>query len=58
MLLSTTLSAASNIHEFTLNSIDGQPPLTQFKRKVVLIVNVPSETSVIPLWMSLRRIDP
>ena len=43
MLLSTTLSAASNIHEFTLNSIDGQPtPLTQFKRKVVLIVNVAS----------------
>jgi glutathione peroxidase len=35
--------AASTIHEFTLNSIDGRPAsLAQFKGKVVLIVNVAS----------------
>jgi glutathione peroxidase-family protein len=42
-MLSRSLSAASSIHEFTLNSIDGHPTsLAQFKGKVVLIVNVAS----------------
>jgi hypothetical protein len=35
LFVSTSVSAASTIHEFTLNSIDGQPtPLSQFKGKV------------------------
>jgi len=43
LFLSTSLPAASSVHEFTLNSIDGRPTsLAQFKGKVLLIVNVAS----------------
>ena len=57
MLLSTTISAASTIHEFTLNSIDGQPaPLAQFKGKVVLIVNVASRCGFTPQYAGLETL--
>jgi len=57
LLLSTTISAAPTIHEFTLNSIDGQPaPLAQFKGKVVLIVNVASRCGFTPQYAGLEAL--
>ncbi|MGA3257508.1 MAG: glutathione peroxidase [Bryobacteraceae bacterium] len=50
-------SAASSIHEFTLNSIDGQPaPLAQFKGKVALIVNVASRCGFTPQYAGLEAL--
>jgi glutathione peroxidase len=57
LFLATTLPAASTIHEFTLNSIDGQPtPLAQFKGKVVLIVNVASRCGFTPQYAGLEAL--
>ena len=57
LALSTALSAAPTIHEFTLNSIDGQPaPLAQFKGKVVLIVNVASRCGFTPQYAGLEAL--
>jgi glutathione peroxidase len=57
MLSSTAISAASTIHEFTLNSIDGQPAsLAQFKGKVVLIVNVASRCGFTPQYAGLEAL--
>ena len=51
ILWSATMSAASNIHEFTLNSIDGKPaPLAAYKGKVVLLVNVASRCGYTPQY--------
>jgi len=50
-------SAASSIHEFTLNSIDGQPvPPAQFKGKVALIVNVASRCGFTPQYAGLEAL--
>ncbi len=57
MLLSTSLSAASTIHDFALKSIDGQQiPLAQFKGKVVLIVNVASRCGFTPQYAGLEAL--
>jgi glutathione peroxidase len=49
--------SASTIHEFTLNSIDGQPaPLAQFKGSVVLIVNVASRCGFTPQYAGLEAL--
>lgn len=57
LMLSTSLSAASTIHEFTLNSIDGEPtPLAQFKGKAVLIVNVASRCGFTPQYAGLEAV--
>ena len=43
-LLSAAAFAASNVHEFTLDAINGTPaPLANFKGKVLLVVNVASQ---------------
>lgn len=57
MLLSTSLFAASTIHEFSLKSIDGQQvSLTQFKGKVVLVVNVASRCGFTPQYAGLETL--
>ena len=57
LFLSTSISSAATIHDFTLNSIDGQPtPLAQFKGKVVLIVNVASRCGFTPQYTGLEAL--
>lgn len=57
LFLSTSLPAASTIHEFTLNSIDGRPTsLAQFKGKAVLIVNVASRCGFTPQYAGLEAL--
>jgi len=52
-----SLPAASHVHEFTLNSIDGKPvPLAEFKGKVVLIVNVASRCGFTPQYAGLEAL--
>jgi glutathione peroxidase len=42
--MTTSAFAASSVHEFTLNAINGTPtPLANYKGKVMLIVNVASQ---------------
>ncbi len=57
LFFAKSLSAASSIHEFTLNSIDGQPvPLAQFKGQVALIVNVASRCGFTPQYAGLEAL--
>ena len=52
-----SLPAASSVHEFTLNSIDGKPvSLAEFKGKVVLIVNVASRCGFTPQYTGLEAL--
>ena len=51
------MSTTSTIHDFTLDSIDGQPTsLAQFKGKVVLIVNVASRCGFTPQYAGLEAL--
>ena len=57
ILASTSIYAASTIHDFTLNSIDGRPtPLAEFQGKVVLLVNVASRCGFTPQYAGLERL--
>jgi len=55
--MTAALFGASNVLDFTLNSIDGKPaPLAQYKGKVVLIVNVASRCGFTPQYTGLEKI--
>ena len=57
-LLGTSLMAAEKtVYDFTLNSIDGQSaPLSAYKGKVVLLVNVASRCGFTPQYTALESI--
>lgn len=56
-LMSAGLFGASNVYEFTMNSIDGNPqPLAAFKGKPVLIVNVASKCGFTPQYEQLEAV--
>jgi len=55
--MTAALFGASNVLDFTLNSIDGKPaPLSQYQGKVVLIVNVASKCGYTPQYAGLEKV--
>ena len=56
LLLAANMSAAS-VYDYTLNSIDGTPtPLSSFKGKVVMLVNVASRCGYTPQYAGLEKL--
>jgi glutathione peroxidase len=56
-LFSSAMFAASNVYDFSMNSIDGQPaPLSAYKGKVLLMVNVASKCGFTPQYTALESI--
>jgi glutathione peroxidase len=50
-----TMAAGKSVYDFTLNSIDGQAtPLSSYKGKVVLVVNVASKCGYTPQYSALE----
>src|ERR1700760_4417079 len=56
-MVMSTMAAEKNIYEFTLTSIDGQPaPLSAYKGKIVLLVNVASRCGYTPQYTALESV--
>jgi glutathione peroxidase len=57
MMAIGSVSAASDIYNFTLPSIDGSPlPLASFKGKVILLFNVASKCGFTPQYTALETL--
>jgi glutathione peroxidase len=57
LIMSAGSLSASNIYNFNLPSIDGKPmPLSEFKGKVVLMVNVASQCGYTPQYKGLEAL--
>jgi glutathione peroxidase len=57
LIMSTAAFAAESIYGFTMKNIDGQEtPLSEFKGKVVLIVNVASQCGYTPQYTGLESL--
>jgi len=57
LLGTTAMATEKTIYDFTLSSIDGQPaPLSAFKGKIVLLVNVASRCGYTPQYAALESI--
>jgi glutathione peroxidase len=60
ILMTTSMPAAppaSSVYDFTLPSIDGKPmPLSEFKGKVLLLVNVASRCGFTPQYSALESV--
>ena len=55
--MSAMAFAATNIYDFTLNTIDGaSAPLSTYKGKVVLLVNVASKCGYTPQYAGLEKL--
>jgi glutathione peroxidase len=53
----TLVAAEKTVHDYTLNSIDGQPAsLAAYKGKVVLLVNVASKCGYTPQYTALETV--
>ena len=55
--MSSAAFAASSVHEFTMDALNGTPtPLANFKGKVMLVVNVASKCGLTPQYEALENI--
>ena len=57
MAVMSASAMAASVYDFTLNSIDGKPvPLSDFKGKAVLLVNVASRCGYTPQYTALEAL--
>jgi glutathione peroxidase len=57
LLVASLMAAEKTVFDFTLNSIDGQPaPLSTYKGKLVLLVNVASRCGYTPQYAGLETL--
>src|SRR5438067_8770654 len=57
LVMTAMAFAATSIYDFTLNSIDGAAaPLSSYKGKVVMVVNVASKCGYTPQYAGLEKL--